>query len=62
MAKNGEKFPVQGNGQQLRSWLYVDDAAEGIALAVERGRIGQIYNLGTYLEKNGQIRKKNFQK
>uniref|UniRef100_A0A183BT51 NAD(P)-bd_dom domain-containing protein n=1 Tax=Globodera pallida TaxID=36090 RepID=A0A183BT51_GLOPA len=52
MARHGKPFPVQGSGQQLRSWLYVDDASEGIIRAVERGRIGQIYNLGTYEEKN----------
>ena len=48
-----EKFPVQGHGTQLRSWLFADDASEGIRLATECGRIGEIYNLGTYLEKNG---------
>uniref|UniRef100_A0A914HRY9 NAD(P)-binding domain-containing protein n=1 Tax=Globodera rostochiensis TaxID=31243 RepID=A0A914HRY9_GLORO len=52
MARQGKPFPVQGSGEQLRSWLYVDDASEGIIRAVERGRIGQIYNLGTYEEKN----------
>lgn len=53
MARKQQKFPVQGEGKQLRSWLYVDDAAEGIRLAAECGKIGQIYNLGTYYEKNG---------
>ncbi|KAI1727535.1 GDP-mannose 4,6 dehydratase domain-containing protein [Ditylenchus destructor] len=52
MARKQQKFPVQGEGKQLRSWLYVDDAAEGIRLAAECGKIGQIYNLGTYYEKN----------
>uniref|UniRef100_A0A1I8BMB2 NAD(P)-bd_dom domain-containing protein n=1 Tax=Meloidogyne hapla TaxID=6305 RepID=A0A1I8BMB2_MELHA len=52
IARNGGKFPVEGSGEQLRSWLYVDDASEGIRLAMEKGRIGEIYNLGTYLEKN----------
>lgn len=37
----------------MRSWLYVDDAARGICLATERGQTGKVYNLGTYLEKNG---------
>uniref|UniRef100_A0A915N0H8 dTDP-D-glucose 4,6-dehydratase n=1 Tax=Meloidogyne javanica TaxID=6303 RepID=A0A915N0H8_MELJA len=52
IARKGGKFPVQGSGAQLRSWLYVDDASEGIRLAVERGGIGEIYNLGTYVELN----------
>ncbi|EYC37168.1 hypothetical protein Y032_0818g2516 [Ancylostoma ceylanicum] len=36
----------------LRSWLYVDDASIGIQRVCERGKIGEIYNLGTYFEKN----------
>ncbi|CAD5222176.1 unnamed protein product [Bursaphelenchus xylophilus] len=52
VARKGEKFTVQGTGKQLRSWLYVDDAARGICLATEKGKVGQIYNLGTYYEKN----------
>ncbi|KAL3120693.1 hypothetical protein niasHT_007985 [Heterodera trifolii] len=52
MARQQKRFPVQGSGDQLRSWLYVDDASEGIIRAAEVGRVGQIYNLGTYLEKN----------
>jgi len=54
IARKGGKFPVQGSGAQLRSWLYVDDASEGIRLAVEKGGIGEIYNLGTYVELNGK--------
>uniref|UniRef100_A0A915E174 NAD(P)-binding domain-containing protein n=1 Tax=Ditylenchus dipsaci TaxID=166011 RepID=A0A915E174_9BILA len=52
MARLNQKFPVQGDGKQLRSWLYVDDASEGIRLATQQGKVGEIYNLGTYLEKN----------
>uniref|UniRef100_A0A1I7ZJF2 dTDP-D-glucose 4,6-dehydratase n=1 Tax=Steinernema glaseri TaxID=37863 RepID=A0A1I7ZJF2_9BILA len=52
VAKSNGKFTIQGTGKQLRSWLYVDDAAAGIQAVVERGGIGQIYNLGTYFEMN----------
>lgn len=55
VAKTKEKFTVQGSGKQLRSWLYVDDAARGVCLATERGRVGEVYNLGTYYEKNGLL-------
>lgn len=61
MARQGKPFPVQGSGDQLRSWLFVDDASEGILLAVEKGRVGQVYNLGTYLEKNGGYNSENGQ-
>ncbi|KAM3719430.1 Trifunctional UDP-glucose 4,6-dehydratase/UDP-4-keto-6-deoxy-D-glucose 3,5-epimerase/UDP-4-keto-L-rhamnose-reductase RHM1 [Dirofilaria immitis] len=52
LAKNIGKFTVQGSGTQLRSWLFVDDAAEGIRKAVESGIIHEIYNIGTYFEMN----------
>uniref|UniRef100_A0A1I7VBD6 NAD(P)-bd_dom domain-containing protein n=1 Tax=Loa loa TaxID=7209 RepID=A0A1I7VBD6_LOALO len=52
LARNMEKFTVQGSGKQLRSWLYVDDAAEGIRKTVESGKIHEIYNIGTYFEMN----------
>uniref|UniRef100_A0A0N5A393 dTDP-D-glucose 4,6-dehydratase n=1 Tax=Parastrongyloides trichosuri TaxID=131310 RepID=A0A0N5A393_PARTI len=52
LAINKEKFTIQGAGHQLRSWLFVDDAADGIVKATERGVVGEIYNLGTYFEKN----------
>lgn len=58
VARKQEKFTVQGTGKQLRSWLYVDDAAAGIRLATEKGKVGEVYNLGTYYEKNGTFRYK----
>ncbi|VDD86975.1 unnamed protein product [Enterobius vermicularis] len=51
-AERREKFAIQGTGKQLRSWLFVDDAAEGIRAVAERGKIGDTYNLGTYFEMN----------
>uniref|UniRef100_A0A0K0EGQ4 dTDP-D-glucose 4,6-dehydratase n=1 Tax=Strongyloides stercoralis TaxID=6248 RepID=A0A0K0EGQ4_STRER len=52
LAIDKKKFTIQGEGKQLRSWLFVDDAAEGIIKATEKGKIGEIYNLGTYFEMN----------
>uniref|UniRef100_A0AC34FC59 NAD(P)-binding domain-containing protein n=1 Tax=Panagrolaimus sp. ES5 TaxID=591445 RepID=A0AC34FC59_9BILA len=52
VARKKQKFTVQGSGKQLRSWLFVDDAADGIRLAAEKGKVGETYNLGTYYEKN----------
>ncbi|VDN08304.1 unnamed protein product [Thelazia callipaeda] len=52
VAKNKEKFMVQGSGKQLRSWLYVDDVAEGIRQVVERGQIYEVYNIGSDFEMN----------
>lgn len=46
-ALKNEKIPVYGNGQNIREWLYVEDCAEGIFEILEKGRIGEVYNLGS---------------
>ncbi len=45
-ALEGKTLPVYGDGRQERDWLYVDDHARALTLAVERGRVGQTYNIG----------------
>ena len=42
----GEKLPVYGDGSNVRDWLYVEDHARGLALALVRGAIGETYNIG----------------
>ncbi len=42
-----EKVPVYGAGRNVREWLYVEDCAEGIWQVLEKGKIGEIYNLGS---------------
>lgn len=42
----GRKLPVYGDGLQVRDWLHVADHCEGIALALTRGRAGEVYNIG----------------
>ena len=42
----GDPLPVYGDGMQVRNWLYVDDFAAAIDLALERGRGGEVYNVG----------------
>ena len=39
-------LPIYGDGQQIRDWLYVDDHARAILAVIERGRPGEIYNIG----------------
>jgi dTDP-glucose 4,6-dehydratase len=45
-ALNGDPLPVYGDGRQVRNWLYVEDFARAIDLALERGRSGEVYNVG----------------
>ena len=41
-----QSVPVYGDGMQIRDWLYVEDHARGILHVLERGDLGQIYNIG----------------
>ena len=39
-------LPVYGDGMQVRDWLYVEDHCRGILSVLEKGRPGEIYNIG----------------
>ena len=41
-----ESFIIYGNGQQTRTFLYIDDLIKGFFLVMEKGKAGEIYNLG----------------
>ena len=38
--------PLYGDGQNVRDWLHVDDHCRGIALVLNQGTAGEIYNIG----------------
>jgi len=42
----GEPLPVYGDGQNIRDWLYVEDHAKALTLVLERGHVGETYNIG----------------
>jgi dTDP-glucose 4,6-dehydratase len=42
----GKPLPVYGDGHQIRDWLHVADHCAAIALALEKGQSGQVYNIG----------------
>ncbi len=42
----GKALPVYGDGQQVRDWLYVLDHCRAIGAVLERGRVGETYNVG----------------
>jgi dTDP-glucose 4,6-dehydratase len=46
-----QPLPVYGDGQNVRDWLYVEDHARALALVVERGRVGETYNIGARNER-----------
>lgn len=43
---HGKPLPVYGDGLNVRDWLYVDDHCRGIELVLQKGRAGEVYNLG----------------
>ena len=43
---DGLTVPLYGDGLNVRDWLHVDDHCRGIALALVKGRSGEIYNIG----------------
>ena len=50
-AVNGKPLPIYGTGDNIRDWLYVDDHARALRLVLERGRVGESYNIGGGNEK-----------
>ena len=45
-ALDNEPVPVYGDGLPQRDWIHVDDHCRGVLAALERGRVGEVYNLG----------------
>lgn len=41
-----EPLPVYGDGKQERTWVFVEDMVEGLVAAFQRGKEGEVYNLG----------------
>ena len=45
-ALEDKPLPVYGDGQQVRDWLYVEDHCQAIRAVLEKGRAGEVYNVG----------------
>lgn len=45
-ALQGKPLPIYGDGSNIRDWLYVEDHCEAICEVLERGRVGDVYNIG----------------
>ena len=50
-ALQGRPLPIYGDGQQIRDWLYVSDHCSAIRCVLQRGQIGETYNVGGCNEK-----------
>lgn len=50
-ALSGASLPIYGDGRQVRDWLYVRDHCAALALVLDRGVVGETYNIGGGNEK-----------
>lgn len=49
-ASEDKELPIYGDGMQVRDWLYVQDHCEAILAVLERGAVGEVYNIGGHNE------------
>lgn len=45
-ALEGKALPVYGDGSNVRDWLFVDDHARALGIVLQKGRLGETYNVG----------------
>ena len=45
-ALNNQSLPVYGRGENIRDWLYVEDHCEALDVVLQKGKPGQVYNIG----------------
>ena len=50
-ALSDKKLPVYGDGKTVRDWLYVEDHCRAIDLILQKGRVGEVYNIGGHNER-----------
>ena len=51
-ALQGKNIPVYGNGQNRRDWIFVEDHCVAIDLILEKGSVGETYNIGSNSERS----------
>lgn len=50
-AISNKKLPVYGKGENIRDWLYVEDHCDAIYTVLQKGKVGETYNIGGNCEK-----------
>lgn len=50
----GKPLPIYGDGKQIRDWLFVEDHCNAIMRVLEKGEVGQVYNIGGNNEKTNE--------
>lgn len=47
----GKKVPLYGNGRNQREWIYIEDVCNALSLLLQKGNVGEVYNIGSGHEK-----------
>jgi dTDP-glucose 4,6-dehydratase len=50
-ALKGKTLPIYGDGKQIRDWIYVNDHCSAILSIIDKGCVGDVYNIGSGSEK-----------
>jgi len=50
-AMEGRSLPIYGDGLNVREWIYADEHSRAVLMALEHGRPGEVYNIGSGEEK-----------
>jgi len=50
-AMHGNRLPVYGDGMNVRDWLYVEDHCDALHMVLEKGGVGEVYNIGGRCER-----------
>ncbi|WP_062047174.1 dTDP-glucose 4,6-dehydratase [Bacillus sp. JCM 19034] len=53
-ALNEKRIPLYGDGLNIRDWLFVEDHCRAIECVMEKGKIGEIYNVGGHNERTNK--------
>jgi dTDP-glucose 4,6-dehydratase len=53
-ALEGKSLPIYGDGSNVRDWLHVSDHCDALMAVIERGRVGETYNIGGGNEQNNR--------
>jgi dTDP-glucose 4,6-dehydratase len=53
-ALEGKPLPIYGDGSNVRDWLHVSDHCDALMAVIEKGRVGETYNVGGGNEKNNR--------
>lgn len=51
-ASKDKSVPVYGDGLNVRDWIHVKDHSAGVAMVIDKGRAGEVYNIGASNEQN----------